>query len=101
MGPKKKRELAAFAREAWRNTKPITGCSSPISRCGRFIGELTKIPSRLKSAYLHLRNERKYSDVSLLAGVLALPVAVGLMLICLLDAYYSRIPLAGTHPHED
>ena len=47
----------------------------------------------MKQQYAFLHEERRYSDLTLFAGMLAVPVAIGLSLICALDAYYSRQPL--------
>lgn len=81
---------------------------------------------RVKHSYLELRERKRYSDVSLLAGILAVPVTLGtgcrclclaymssagcpctdpltlgpfiagLMCICMLDAYYTR----RVHAHQ-
>jgi hypothetical protein len=53
----------------------------------------------MKSSYAYLHNERQYSDLTLFAGILAVPVAIGLSLICMLDAYYSRRLPAQPHLH--
>jgi hypothetical protein len=54
----------------------------------------------MKDTYAYLHNERQFSDLTLFAGMLAVPVAIGLSFICALDAYYSRRPLdALSHPH--
>jgi hypothetical protein len=58
----------------------------------------------MKQQYAFLHDEWRYSDLTLFAGMLAVPVAIGLSLICALDAYYSRQPLplpphAHAHAH--
>jgi hypothetical protein len=94
-------QLAEFARGGWRAVGPRTGCSSPVSRCGRWVGKAVSIPSRAKAAYFHLRDRKKYGDVTLLSGILAVPVALGLLGICLLDVYYTRrAPPEELHAHE-
>lgn len=63
-----------------------------------------RLPARVKAGYLYLHNERHYSDLTLFAGMLAVPVVVGLSFICMLDAYYSRRPLdqpPPPRPHFD
>lgn len=96
-------QLLKFAREGWRTQPPRTGCTSPVSRCGKAVGSITRLPARFKSTYLHLHNDLNYSDLTLFAGLLAVPVVVGLSFICMLDAYYSRRPLAPPpmRPHLD
>ena len=58
-----------------------------------------RLPARMKNTYAYLHKERHYSDLTLFAGMLAVPVAIGLSFICMLDAYYSRRPLA-LPPHR-
>ena len=70
-------QMAEFARSGWALAPARTGCGSPVSRCGRFVGRFTAVPARLKSAYLHLSERKRYSDVSLVAGILAVPVTLG------------------------
>lgn len=70
-------QLAAFAREGWRDVTPRTGCSSPVSRCGVWVGKAASIPARAKRTFFHLRDKKRYSDVSLVAGLLAVPVTLG------------------------
>lgn len=96
------KQLVKFARDGWKGVAPRTGCGSPISKCGRAMGQITKLPARMKTTYNYLHDERHYSDLTLFAGMLAVPVAIGLSFICMLDVYYSRRPLAMTpHVHYD
>jgi thiol-disulfide isomerase/thioredoxin len=92
-------DLSAFAMGNWKNVEPRTGCASPVSRCGRIYGEIGKLPARGKAKYFELRDQKKYSDVSLFAGMLAVPVVFGLALIAALDFYYSRRPFPH-HLHQ-
>ena len=93
-------DLKAYVQFQWRGTEARIGCSSPSSRCGRMLGEITKLPARAKSTYFHYRNEKKYSDVALFSGLLAVPVVFGLAVIAALDVYYSRRPLEVHHLHQ-
>lgn len=56
-----------------------------------------RLPARVKHSYSYLHSERHYSDLTLLAGLLAVPVMLGLTCICLLDAVYCR-PLPPPTP---
>jgi hypothetical protein len=84
----------------WKGVDPRKGCASPVSRCGRIYGEVGKLPARGKAKYFELRDQKQYSDVSLFAGMLAVPVALGLAIIASLDFYYSR-RLLPQHVHQD
>ncbi|KAL4440727.1 hypothetical protein ABPG77_000436 [Micractinium sp. CCAP 211/92] len=92
-------KLIKFAREGWKAAPPRTGCSSPISRCGRAVGQLTKLPAKARQTYHFLHDERHYSELTIFAGLLAVPVVMGLSFICFLDAYYSRRPLDAGFQH--
>lgn len=35
-------QLVRFATEGWKAEEPRTGCTSPVSRCGKAVGSLTK-----------------------------------------------------------
>lgn len=93
-------QLVAFARGGYAQDKGRSGCGSPVSQCGRALGEITKIPARARSAYLYLRNTRKISDVTLVGAILAVTVGLGLLCIAALDFYYSRQPLSQ-HSHQE
>ena len=61
-----------------------------------------RLPARAKQTYFFLHDERHFSDLTIFASLLAVPVVVGISFICFLDAYYSRRPLdAGYHPHHE
>lgn len=101
-GPRATKNLVDFARGVWRGERPRTGCSSPVSRCGRVFGEIMKLPLRLKATYVELREKKKYSDITLMSGFLAVPVVLGLLFIAALDFYYSRQQIIQQpHQHYD
>ncbi len=35
-------QLLKFAQEGWRTQPPRTGCTSPVSRCGKAVGSITR-----------------------------------------------------------
>jgi hypothetical protein len=87
--------LAAYARGGWTATRPRTGCASVTSRCGRAVGAAASLPATARARYRHLQETRRLSDVTLFAGMLAVPVTLGLAVICLLDALNTRRGAAG------
>lgn len=58
-----------------------------------------RLPAKAKQTYHFLHDERHYSDLTIFAGLLAVPVVMGLSFICFLDAYYSRRPLDAGFQH--
>lgn len=97
-------QMAAFARGGWRDVAPRRGCTSPVSTCGWMLGEVTKVPARAKSYYFHLHDDKGWGELPLFAGMLAVPLAIGLTAICVMDAYYTRRPLGpirAAHVHQE
>ena len=73
-----------------------------IKPCLRGFSYFLQIPDRVKATYFDLRDKKKYSDVSLFAGMLLTPVVFCLLCIALLDMLYSRRPIPGVmHHHHD
>lgn len=99
-----RRHLRPAAATAVPPPRPLWRCGcDPAPRCAaRHL--VRRLPARFKARYLHLHEELKYSDLTLFAGLLAVPVVVRLGVICLLDAYCSRtaapprpVPVARLH----
>ena len=88
-----------FAREGWKSEEAISSPCGPVSRCARVMGAFSKVPARVKGAYFRLREESRYSDLALLSGLLSVPVALGLGVICALDFIYSG--RGGNHQHPN
>lgn len=99
-GGRSLQQLITFARGGYTKDAGRSGCGSPVSKCGRALGEITKLPARARSGYLYLRNTRKISDVTLVGAILAGTVVFGLLCIAALDFYYSRQPLT-IHSHQE
>lgn len=96
-GPRTVKDMVAWALRGHEKLTPRTGCTSPASLCGRGIGSVLSFPARFKAKYMHLR--QYYSDMSLAAGLLAIPLSIGLFSICLLDYYFSRVA-TDQHLHQ-
>jgi len=79
----------------------LAGCSSPVSRCGRLLGKVVTAPTWIKSTFVATRSDFKYGDVALIALILGGPVVMGLMGICLLDAYVRSSLVQRQRPHHD
>jgi hypothetical protein len=47
-----------------------------------------------------LKEEKGFADITIIGGALAIPLLIGGMAICLLDAFYTRRPDL-MHHHED
>lgn len=79
-----------FALDGWKRETPVTGCASPVSFCGRLIGTLLTTPKRMKAAFMETRKEFAYGDMVLVALMMAVPVSLGILLICLLDYHVTK-----------
>lgn len=55
------------------------------------------VPSLGRRGYTFLKEEKGFSDTTIISGVLLLPLTFGALFICILDALYTR----RTLPYED
>lgn len=102
VGGRSKQALVAFARQNWKNVQPTTGCGVPTTLCGRMLGEMYTVPARMKALYSVLKHEKSFSDTTILGLAVSIPVTLGLITVCLLDAYVRSIPLQyNEHVHQD
>ena len=81
------------------STPRLEGCSSPVSTCGRILGRIMTAPTWIKKTFIGLRSDFEYGDVALIALILGGPVVMGLVCICLLDAYV--VHSVQQRPHRD
>ncbi|KAG2489060.1 hypothetical protein HYH03_012496 [Edaphochlamys debaryana] len=94
----------AFATSAFAAEKALPFHKAPNSLLGRLVGKLHGLPRIGVRLYRSLRHERGLSDTAIVAGFLAIPVAVGAGLICLLDALYvrrARDEFGPEHEHQE
>eukprot|EP00879_Flechtneria_rotunda_P006890 GHRR01007236.1.p1 GENE.GHRR01007236.1~~GHRR01007236.1.p1 ORF type:complete len:224 (+),score=51.45 GHRR01007236.1:135-806(+) len=91
-------ELKDFALKGYRQATPMPFHKAPNSLAGRLIGMLHSFPALAKRAYDFLKEEKGFSDMTIISGVLLIPLAIGMVFICFLDAMYTRQPhLAHQH----
>jgi hypothetical protein len=90
--------LETFVTAKWVNTDPLPFWRSPASPAGRILSFFFSIPTWVQRAYHRLHEELGYSELTILAGTLAVPLVIGIFSICMLDAFYSRQPMQGTPP---
>jgi hypothetical protein len=95
-GARSVNSLHQFATQEWRKKEALTGCSSPVSFCGRVAGALVTSPKYVKHMFIEARKEFKHGDLVLVGVILGVPVFAGLLCICLLDFYVTR----GKRHHE-
>ncbi|KAK3264086.1 hypothetical protein CYMTET_27150 [Cymbomonas tetramitiformis] len=100
-GQRSMQALARFARTGYTEQDAMPFYKAPNSVMGRAIGVVTGAPAMLEDLYSHLHNDLGYSNLSILSGALALPVFLGLILICILDNFIIRpSPLYPHQGHE-
>ena len=51
---------------------------------------LRSIPGLARTGFAHLKSVHGLSDLSIVLGALALPVLLGAIIICVVDAMYMR-----------
>jgi len=93
-------KIKEFALTDYKKEKPMPLYKAPNSPVGRALGLLYRLPSVSKKGY-RLLKDKGYSDMTIIAGVLLVPVAIGSIFICVLDAVYTRQPqLLDFDPHQ-
>jgi hypothetical protein len=101
-GERSARAMVAWAKGGWRNSKLRTGCEAPTSLCGRALGEGYKLPARVKETYKVLKHDKGMGDLAIFGLAISVPAALGLTVICLLDAWIRSAPLPREfHAHVD
>lgn len=91
-GQRTLRQLTEFALEGWKGQPALPAWQSPTSRLGYWLGTAYRLPSDVQRYYQHLHKDQGFSQLSLLAGLLAIPITLGLSLICLMDTLLTRRP---------
>lgn len=98
--------LAEFAITGHKRGPALPFHQSPVSSMGRAVGAVLTLPAAAGRVYSAL-SEKGYSDLTLLAAALAVPVTAGGLVICALDAAHTRRAREeaalhwGGHGHAD
>uniref|UniRef100_A0A061QZL4 Thioredoxin-like protein n=1 Tax=Tetraselmis sp. GSL018 TaxID=582737 RepID=A0A061QZL4_9CHLO len=103
-GSRSLQSLEDFAYGGWRRQEPLAFWRSPTSTAGRLLGAALSVPGLVQTTYQHLKHDLGYSELTILAGALAVPLSIGVISICALDAFYTRNPDFGVpapHPHQE
>lgn len=91
-GARSLQKLKDFALGGYKSAKALPFHKSPVSAFGRVMGALHSFPALTKRVYTHLKEEKGFSDFSIIGGALVIPLTLGGLGICLLDAFYTRQP---------
>lgn len=81
--------MREFALEGWRRVEPLPFHKSPVSPFGRVLGRALALPAKIGARLAGLRDEG-WTELQLIAAALAVPVVVGGVAICALDAVHTR-----------
>ncbi|MEW5303778.1 MAG: hypothetical protein WDW36_006436 [Sanguina aurantia] len=98
------REFREFALKGYSSIDPVPFYKSPVGLVGRMLGKVYGLPTIGRRAYRILRNDMGYSDMSIVLSLLALPVVVGIVMICMLDGFFLRSAMKADpppHTHQD
>eukprot|EP00882_Tetradesmus_deserticola_P010318 GHRQ01010899.1.p1 GENE.GHRQ01010899.1~~GHRQ01010899.1.p1 ORF type:complete len:208 (+),score=38.12 GHRQ01010899.1:849-1472(+) len=93
-------QMKAFSLEGYKKATAMPFHKSPNSILGRAIGILHSFPALAKRGYDFLKDEKGFSDMAIIAGVLVIPLTIGAVFICVLDAMYTRQPHLN-HQHYE
>eukprot|EP00882_Tetradesmus_deserticola_P007229 GHRQ01007615.1.p1 GENE.GHRQ01007615.1~~GHRQ01007615.1.p1 ORF type:complete len:215 (+),score=61.10 GHRQ01007615.1:195-839(+) len=93
-------DMKAFSLEGYKKATAMPFHKSPNSILGRAIGILHSFPALAKRGYDFLKEEKGFSDMAIIAGVLVIPLTIGAVFICVLDAMYTRQPHLN-HQHYE
>jgi hypothetical protein len=77
--------MKEWALKGHLKTTPLPFYHAPNSKVGVILGKVYHIPSDFKNLYTNLKMKRGLSDLSILGMGLAIPVALGVAFICILD----------------
>lgn len=94
-------ELENFALLLYKDVQPLPFYKSPTSLFGRASGYLIRLPARFKVLIEYLHEEKKYSALAILAGILGVPLSVGVLLVYMLDVFFGARARSQTHQHRD
>eukprot|EP00210_Caulerpa_lentillifera_P005777 g5524.t1 len=97
-GPRTVASFAEFARKGYTRTEAWPFYKAPNGIVSKFLTTLKRMPEDVFEVYYWLHNDHGYSQLSVLALILCVPVVFGLGFICLLDFFYSRRFNAQTAP---
>ncbi|GFR52720.1 hypothetical protein Agub_g15273 [Astrephomene gubernaculifera] len=103
-GPKSVAAFREFAVSGFRKATPLPFYQAPNSAVGRVIGRVVGLPDVGMRFYRRLKDDHGLSDTAIVLGFLAIPVAVGGVLICALDAMYvrrAREEFGPVHEHQE
>ncbi|KAK9918571.1 hypothetical protein WJX75_005071 [Coccomyxa subellipsoidea] len=70
-------ELESFASGKYKDVKPLPFYKSPTSSFGRAFAILIRLPAKFKTFVKYLHEEKKYSALVIVAGILGMPLALG------------------------
>ncbi|CAL8464024.1 g3559 [Coccomyxa elongata] len=94
-------ELEKFAMFSYKDVKPLPFYRSPTSFVGRASGNLIRLPARFQALVKYLHEEKKYSALAILAGILGVPLSTGVLLVYMLDVFFGARARSRTHQHRD
>ncbi|KAL3143256.1 hypothetical protein ABBQ38_002105 [Trebouxia sp. C0009 RCD-2024] len=93
-------KLKDFALAGWRAEPALPLWQSPTSAVGRAWGQIQGVPARAQRFYRYLHKDMHYSQMTLLVGLLAVPLMIGLAVICMMDAYMVRQSIPHHSHHQ-
>ncbi|EIE18999.1 thioredoxin-like protein [Coccomyxa subellipsoidea C-169] len=95
-------ELESFALTEYLDVKPVPFYKSPTSLFGRAFAIFVRLPAKFKILVKYLHEEKKYSALVIVAGILGVPLTLGVLFVYLLDVFFGAAERRRAHHrHRD
>ncbi|KAK9822204.1 hypothetical protein WJX81_004183 [Elliptochloris bilobata] len=94
-GPRSEQQFEEWALVGYLEEEPLPAHRSPVSLFGRTLGFFMGLPGRIHRFSLWASREKGVSELTLLLGLLSVPITLGVLGICALDFYYTRMAAAS------
>eukprot|EP00884_Botryococcus_braunii_P010587 jgi/Botrbrau1/1952/Bobra.0005s0044.1 len=96
------KQFAQFALNGYKETPPRSWHQSPNSSFGRIMGRIFRVPRQTSKLYFEIHQQSGLPHPVLLGGVVTLLAIYGGIVLCIMDAYYTRWAAAkAVRPHQE
>ena len=103
LGTRTREAIADWAVQGFRKTEALPWYQSPVNPISRTYGLLWRAPGAVETLYLFMHDQRGMSDMNIAFVCLLVPLALGAVLVFLLDVMFVRMMSVepAPRPHQD